>query len=55
MKTTFKVLLAALVLVAAPALAQPLKIGVVDGFRIEKESDLTKRAIEQLKKEFAPR
>ncbi len=55
MKTTFKVLLAAMVLASAPALAQPLKIGVVDGFRIEKESDLTKRGIEQLKKEFAPR
>jgi outer membrane protein len=44
-----------LLLSAATAFAQPLKIGFINGFRIESESELTKRAIEQLKKEFAPR
>ena len=43
------------IIAALLALAQPLKIGVVDGGRVEGESELTKRAIEQLKKEFAPR
>jgi outer membrane protein len=47
--------LALLLFVAASAIAQPLKIGFVNGARIESESELTKRAIEQLKKEFASR
>jgi outer membrane protein len=37
------------------ALAQPLKIGFVNAFRIDSESTVTKNAVEQLKKEFAPR
>jgi outer membrane protein len=42
-------------LITASAPAQPLKIGFVNGIRIESESELTKQAIEQLKKEFASR
>ena len=48
-------LLSLILLTAAAANAQPLKIGFIDGFRIENESEATKRAIEQIKKEFAPR
>lgn len=44
-----------LVLVATQAAAQELKIGYVNGFRIENESPLTERFIEQIKQEFAPR
>jgi outer membrane protein len=55
MKRICQAVLLLFVVVAAAAIAQPLKIGVVNGMRIESESDLTKRAIEQLKKEFAPR
>ena len=55
MKRICQALLSLFVLAAVAAVAQPLKIGVVNGVRIESESDLTKRAIEQLKKEFAPR
>jgi len=47
--------LALLLLVAASAIAQPLKIGFINGVRVESESELTKQAIEQLKKEFASR
>jgi len=42
-------------LALAPAAAQPLKIGYVNGFRVENESPLAKQAIEQITKEFAPR
>jgi outer membrane protein len=55
MKRICQAVLLLFVMVAASAIAQPLKIGVVNGMRIESESELTKRAIEQLKKEFAPR
>ena len=37
------------------AVAQALKIGYVNGARVESESALTKAAIEQMKKEFASR
>ena len=55
MKQAGQIILSLLLLVAASALAQPLKIGFINGFRIESESEQTKRAIEQIKKEFAPR
>jgi len=44
-----------LALALAPAAAQPLKIGYVNGFRVENESPLAQQTIEQIKKEFAPR
>jgi outer membrane protein len=44
-----------LVLLAAHAAAQSLKIGYVNGFRIERESAMTKQAVEEIKKEFAAR
>lgn len=47
--------LALLLLVAASAIAQPLKIGFINGDRIERESEITKRTMEQFKKEFGPR
>jgi len=37
------------------AAAQPLKVGYVNGARVEGESALTKAAIEQMKKEFGAR
>jgi outer membrane protein len=48
-------LCAALLLACSPAWAQPVKIGFVNPFRIESESTQAKTAIEDLKKEFAPR
>jgi outer membrane protein len=44
-----------LAMFAAHVAAQGLKIGYVDGLRIEKESALPAREIEQMKKDFAPR
>jgi outer membrane protein len=44
-----------LTLFAAHVAAQGLKIGYVDGIRIERESALPAREIEQMKKEFATR
>ena len=44
-----------LMMLATHVAAQSLKIGYVNGFRIEKESALTAPEIEQMKKEFAPR
>jgi outer membrane protein len=55
MKRICQAMFLVVAMVAAGAIAQPLKIGVVNGLRIENESESTKRAIEQLKKEFAPR
>ena len=55
MKSIGQIILSLLLLVAVSALAQPLKIGFINGTRIEFESESTKRAIEQIKKEFAPR
>lgn len=48
-------LLCALVLFAFPALAQPVRIGVVDLQQLERESSRPKRDAENLKKEFAAR
>ena len=42
-------------LALAPAAGQPLKVGYVNGFRIENESPLAQQAMEQIKKEFEPR
>jgi outer membrane protein len=42
-------------LAAANAFAQPVKIGFVNPFRIEAESAQAKVAVDDLKKEFAPR
>jgi outer membrane protein len=44
-----------LMLTAGYAAAQSLKIGYVNGSRLENESALTLQAIEEVKKEFAPR
>ena len=44
-----------LALMPLHAASQPLKIGYVNGARVESESALTKQAIEQMKKEFASR
>jgi len=44
-----------LVLLSAPAGAQPLKIGYVNVARIESESAMAKQSAETLKNEFAPR
>ena len=46
---------AILTLLVTHAVAQPLKIGFVDGARLEKESVLTIQMQEEMKKEFAPR
>ena len=45
----------ALMMLAAQIGAQSLKVGYVNGFRIENESAIAIQALEQLKKEFAPR
>ncbi len=42
-------------LISSHALAQALKIGYVNGQRVENESAITQRLIEQIKQEFAPR
>jgi len=55
MINTGRTIIALLLLAATAAFAQPLKIGYVNGSRIENESETTKLAIEQIKKEFAPR
>jgi outer membrane protein len=44
-----------LAVVAMPAVAQPVKVGYVNAFRIENESPLAKRLVEDMKKEFEPR
>ena len=44
-----------LMMLATHVAAQGLKIGYVNGFRLEKESALTGPEIEQMKKEFASR
>ena len=43
------------VLSGAQTAAQSLKMGYVNGFRVENESAMAKQAIEEIKKEFAPR
>ena len=55
MTTITRIIVALLLLTAASAMAQSLKIGFINAFRIEAESETTKRVIEQIKKEFAPR
>ena len=44
-----------LVVLAYPAAAQQIRIGFVDGLRIERESKRMERGVEALKKEFAER
>jgi outer membrane protein len=53
--TICRALLTLFLFIGTGAMAQSLKIGFINGFRIESESEMTKRAIEQIKKEFAPR
>lgn len=57
MKTIVKrlVLLWALVLLAVPAAAQPIKMGFINILRIERESKRPQRDAENLKREFAAR
>ena len=55
MRYSLRMLVGLLSMAAATSLAQPLKIGFINAFQIEAESEPTKRAIEQIKKEFAPR
>ena len=55
MKIVLRYIAVLFALTAAFAAAQPLKIGYVNGVRIERESAFSKQAIEQIKKEFAPR
>jgi len=55
MKYLFRYILVIFALSATHAAAQPLKIGYVNGLRIERESAITLQALEQAKKEFAPR
>ena len=55
MKILPSVIVVVLMMVATHVAAQSLKIGYVNGFRLEKESPLAAPEIEQMKKEFAPR
>ncbi len=55
MRHLIHLLVAGLLLLGGHAVAQPLKIGFVNGVRIEHESALALQALEQVKKEFAPR
>ena len=55
MTNLIRIIAAAVLMLSGVALAQPLKIGFVNAFRIDSESTVTKNAVEQLKKEFAPR
>ena len=55
MTNLIRIIAAAALMLSGVALAQPLKIGFVNAFRIDSESAVTKNAVEQLKKEFAPR
>jgi outer membrane protein len=56
MKSTISLVSCALVLAAAPAVAQQnLKIGFVNTSRLETESVPAQRAMDELRKEFAPR
>ncbi len=49
------ILLCALALLASPAAAQQIKIGFINGVRIERESKRVQQGTEALKKEFAAR
>lgn len=55
MKVLIHTIAILLAMFAAHVAAQGLKIGYVNGLRIEKESALPAREIEQMKKEFAAR
>ena len=55
MTNLIRIIAAAALMLSGVALAQPLKIGFVNAFRIDSESAVTKNAVEQLKKESAPR
>ena len=55
MKVLIHTIAILLAMFAAHVAAQGLKIGYVDGLRLEKESALPAREIEQMKKEFATR
>jgi outer membrane protein len=55
MKPYIRCLACSLALFAGLATAQSLKIGYVNGLRIERESAISKQSIESVKKEFAPR
>ena len=55
MTNLIRISAAAVLMLSGVALAQPLKIGFVNAFRIDSESTVTRNAVEQLKKEFAPR
>lgn len=55
MKNFIALIAGLLVLATCQAAAQSLKIGYVNGSRLENESALTLQAIEDIKKEFAPR
>ena len=46
---------ALLAAIAMQAAAQPLKIGFVNAYRVENESPMAQRLIEEIKKEFEPR
>jgi outer membrane protein len=49
------VLLAALMLLAVPVVAQPVKLGFINVLRLERESQRPRRDAEKLKQEFAAR
>ena len=55
MKSFATLLVCVLALFVGSAAAQPVKIGYIDTFRIERESAQALRAAEALKKEFSPR
>jgi outer membrane protein len=55
MKTLLRLLTLGCALLAAAAAAQSPKIGYVNGLRVENESAMTKRFVEQIQKDFAPR
>ena len=55
MKKILALLLAAISTVAVSAQAQELKIGYVNGERVQRESDIAKRAQARLETEFSKR
>ena len=55
MKILPSAIVVVLMMVATHVAAQSIKIGYVNGFRLENESALTAPEIAQMKKEFAPR
>lgn len=55
MKPLIHLIVAVLLAFATHAAAQGLKLGYVNGLRLESESAMAKQAVEQIKKEFAAR